>query len=200
MAIKQRKLELGVLVASLALVTSCKREDRPFQTSAPSAEAIQFTRMTDFRAGGPSISGNQPSPAMSADETPEEKEFEENAYMVGEGKRLFSAFNCVGCHAHGGGGMGPALIDDQWIYGHEPAQIFCTIIEGRPNGMPSFGGKIPSFQVWQLASYVRSLGGLVPGDAAPGRDDDMHGGPPENSAPNQKPNDSSLPKSAEMPK
>jgi cytochrome c oxidase cbb3-type subunit 3 len=156
--------------------------------------------MTELRAGGPSISGNQPSPAMSADETPEEKEFEENAYMVGEGKRLFSAFNCVGCHAHGGGGMGPALIDDQWIYGHEPAQIFCTIIEGRPNGMPSFGGKIPSLQVWQLAAYVRSLGGLVPGDAAPGRDDDMHGGPPENSAPNQKPKDSSLPKSAEMPK
>jgi cytochrome c oxidase cbb3-type subunit 3 len=49
---------------------------------------------------------NQPSLAMSPDETPEQKEFEENAYMVSEGKRLFSAFNCVGCHAHGGGGMG----------------------------------------------------------------------------------------------
>jgi cytochrome c oxidase cbb3-type subunit 3 len=201
MAPKRRQLvELVTLSAILALAVSCTREDRRFQPSAPSAEAIQFTRMTDLRAGGPSISENQPSPAMSADETPEEKKFEENAYMVGEGKRLYSAFNCVGCHAHGGGGMGPPLIDDQWIYGHQPAQIFRTIIEGRPNGMPSFGGKIPSFQVWQLAAYVRSLGGLVPGDAAPGRDDDLHAGPPENSAPNQKPEDSSLPKSAEAPK
>jgi cytochrome c oxidase cbb3-type subunit 3 len=194
------RFELLALGAGLALLVSCTREDRPFAPSASSAEPIQFTRMTDLRAGGASISENMPSPAMSADETPEEKEFEENAYMVGEGKRLFSAFNCVGCHAHGGGGMGPPLIDDQWIYGHQPAQIFRTIVEGRPNGMPSFGGKIPSFQIWQLAAYVRSLGGLVPADAASGRDDDLHGGPPENSAPNQMPNDSSLPKSAEMPK
>ena len=67
--------------------------------------------------------------------------YEENAFALSEGKRLYSAFNCVGCHAHGGGGMGPALIDDKWIYGHEPGQIFATIVEGRPNGMPSFGAQ-----------------------------------------------------------
>ena len=99
---------------------------------------------------------------------------------MNEGKRLFAWFNCVGCHAHGGGGMGPPLIDERWIYGSAPENIYSTIVEGRPNGMPSFRGKIPDYQVWQLVAYVRALGGLAPKDAAPGRNDEMHVGRPEN--------------------
>ena len=34
--------------------------------------------------------------------------------------------------------MGPALMDDEWIYGSRPDQIFATIAEGRPNGMPTW--------------------------------------------------------------
>ena len=67
-------------------------------------------------------------------------------------------------------------MDDKWIYGSQPDQIFSTIVEGRPNGMPSFRGKLPDYQVWQLAAYVRSLSGQAPKDAAPGRDDDMQDG------------------------
>jgi len=126
-------------------------------------------------------------------------EYDENAYALSEGKRLFSNFNCSGCHAHGGGGMGPPLMDEKWIYGAAPEQIAATIVQGRPNGMPSFQGKIPDFQVWQLAAYVRSLSGLASTGAAPGRDDHMNGAPPENSAKKAKPQDSSLPKSAEAP-
>jgi len=114
-------------------------------------------------------------------------EYEENAFALSEGKRLFSQMNCVGCHAHGGGGMGPALMDDKWIYGSRPDQIFATIEEGRPNGMPSFNGKLPDYQVWQIAAYVRSLSGLVPKSAAPGRDDDMQSREPENSTEKQEP-------------
>ncbi|MDQ3802593.1 MAG: c-type cytochrome [Acidobacteriota bacterium] len=126
-------------------------------------------------------------------------EYEENAAALSDGKRLYTWFNCVGCHAHGGGGMGPALMDDQWIYGGEPDQIFATIVEGRPNGMPSFRGKIPDYQVWQLAAYVRSMSGQVPKDAAPARDDHMSTKKPESRTERVQPKDSSLPKSAEMP-
>ena len=80
--------------------------------------------------------------------------------------------NCTGCHAHGGGAIGPPLMDDNWIYGSQPDQIFATIVEGRPNGMPSFRGKLPDYEIWQLAAYVRSLSGQTPKHAAPGRDDD----------------------------
>lgn len=39
--------------------------------------------------------------------------------------------------------------------------------------MPSYRGKIPEYQVWQLVAYVRSMSGMVPKDAAPGRTEDM---------------------------
>ena len=71
--------------------------------------------------------------------------------------------------------MGPPLMDDKWIYGSDPSQIFATIVEGRPNGMPSWRGRIPNYEVWRLVAYVRSLSGQVSKDASPGRDDHLFG-------------------------
>jgi cytochrome c oxidase cbb3-type subunit 3 len=102
-----------------------------------------------------------------------------NAYELSQGKRLFRWYNCSGCHSQGGGGMGPALMDEKWIYGHQPEQIFATIMEGRPNGMPSFRGRIPEEQVWQLVGYVRSMSGQASKSAAPNRSDALSVGPPE---------------------
>jgi cytochrome c oxidase cbb3-type subunit III len=81
----------------------------------------------------------------------------DNADAVNSGRILFGQFNCSGCHSNGGGGMAPALMDDEWIYGGRLEQIHNTIVEGRPNGMPSWGGKIPDQQIWQIAAYVRSM-------------------------------------------
>jgi cytochrome c oxidase cbb3-type subunit 3 len=124
--------------------------------------------------------------AMGKLPTPPE-DYGKNAYGMSEGKRLYNYFNCVGCHANGGGGMGPALIDDEWIYGSAPDQIFATIVQGRPNGMPTFGGRIPDYQVWQLAHYVRSMSGLQSRDPAPGRSDHMKNKQPENAIEPRKP-------------
>jgi cytochrome c oxidase cbb3-type subunit 3 len=153
--------------------------------------------MVNFQAGAGEPVGVQPVPLDT--DYAKRKDYEENAYTVAEGKRLFSAFNCTGCHAHGGGDSGPPLMDDKWIYGSEPEQIFATLVEGRPNGMPSFGGRLPAYQLWQLTAYVRSLSGLVPSDAAPGRDDDLQGPPSEQSRQSEKPKDATPSKSTEMP-
>ncbi len=80
-----------------------------------------------------------------------------NADAVNTGKRLFQQYNCSGCHSNGGGGMGPDLMDDVWIYGGRLEQIHQTLVDGRPNGMPSWGGKVPDEQLWALSAYVRSL-------------------------------------------
>ena len=69
--------------------------------------------------------------------------------------------------------MGPPLMDDVWIYGSEPQNIYATIVEGRPNGMPSFRGKIPEQQVWELVAYVRSMSGLLRQDVPSARSDHM---------------------------
>jgi cytochrome c oxidase cbb3-type subunit 3 len=110
---------------------------------------------------------------------PQDDPYEGNAYGISQGKLLYGRFNCVGCHAQGGGGMGPPLMDAEWRYGSDPAAIATSIVDGRPNGMPAFGGRIPADQVAQLVAYVRSLSGLVRADAAPGRDDHMRVKPSE---------------------
>jgi cytochrome c oxidase cbb3-type subunit 3 len=154
-----------------------------------SADWVDSVHLSELNPGGSATTN-----------VPVKNKYEENAYALSQGEKFYNNFNCVGCHSHGGGGMGPALMDDEWIYGSNPEQIFATIIQGRPNGMPAFGGKIPEFQVWQLAAYVRSLSGLASKGAAPGRSDHISGKKPENSVKEQQPKASSLPKSAEMPK
>ncbi len=88
---------------------------------------------------------------------PRAARYYDNAEAVTTGKRLFGQYNCSGCHSNGGGGMGPGLMDDEWIYGGRLEQIRQTLVEGRPNGMPAWGGKIPDEQLWQIAAYVRSM-------------------------------------------
>jgi len=74
------------------------------------------------------------------------------------GKRHYEAFNCVGCHApNGSGGEGPALSNAHWIYGSEPADIYLTLVHGRPNGMPAFGAMLPDQTIWELVAYIHSM-------------------------------------------
>lgn len=75
-----------------------------------------------------------------------------------EGYRYFTAFNCDDCHgARGGGGIGPPLARADFIYGRRPEQIFQSIVQGRPNGMPAYGGKAPDEVIWKITAYVESL-------------------------------------------
>jgi cytochrome c oxidase cbb3-type subunit 3 len=100
-----------------------------------------------------------------------------NSWAVSEGAQLFQWFNCAGCHAsHGGGGIGPALMDSQWRYGQSPTEVFNSIAEGRPNGMPSFRNRLTDQQIWQLVNYVLSLSGQLRFDARAGRQDGMNPG------------------------
>jgi len=156
------------LAAGLA-VAACDREARPARSSVESGPAEPPTT-TDLYAGSPA-----PFPS-----DPRAKEYEGNAYHISQGQKYFRWFNCNGCHANGGGGMGPALIDDQWRYGSQMEQIYATIVQGRPNGMPSFRDKIPPEQVWQIAAYVRAMSGNADRLAAPSRGDTMSGPPPPN--------------------
>ncbi|WP_419814208.1 c-type cytochrome [Glacieibacterium sp.] len=77
--------------------------------------------------------------------------------VVMEGKTLYQAHNCNGCHSNGGGGMGPSLMDDEWIYGGRIEDIHATLVEGRPNGMPHWKDKMPDVDLWKIATYVRSM-------------------------------------------
>ncbi|SRR5258706_452692 len=88
---------------------------------------------------------------------PARNPYENNAYAMTEGQRLYEWYNCSGCHARGGGGIGPPLMAKVWRYGTDPGNIYTSIVEGRPNGMPSWRGKMPEYQVWQIVTYVQTL-------------------------------------------
>ena len=83
---------------------------------------------------------------------------EGDARAVATGGQLFVAYNCVDCHgADGSGAMGPSLADGRWHFGGQPSEVFESIYQGRPEGMPAWGSLISEDQVWLLVSYVRSL-------------------------------------------
>jgi cytochrome c oxidase cbb3-type subunit III len=82
---------------------------------------------------------------------------------IKQGQDLFVGMNCASCHGYDmKGGMGPDLTDSYWRYGGSPADIYKSIFEGRPQGMPAWGRTIPSVLIWKLAAYIESKGGAFP--------------------------------------
>ena len=82
---------------------------------------------------------------------------------IKEGHDLFIGMNCAGCHGYDlKGGMGPDLTDSYWRYGGAPADIYKTIFEGRPQGMPAWGRTMPPALLWKVAAYIESKGGAYP--------------------------------------
>lgn len=84
--------------------------------------------------------------------------YEGNAAAVATGAKLFVAYNCVDCHgADGSGAMGPSLADGRWHFGGTAPEVYESIFQGRPDGMPAWGSLLSSDQIWTLVTYVRSL-------------------------------------------
>lgn len=142
----------GALALGL-LALGCAKEERRFREPG-GAHLSPVISQSELHPGT--------EPPLVASRSP----VEGNVHALGEGQRLYRWFNCNGCHFNGGGGIGPPLMDEAWIYGSEPANIFASILEGRPDGMPAFRGRITDRQAWSIVEYVRSLGGL-PGTGKP---------------------------------
>jgi cytochrome c oxidase cbb3-type subunit 3 len=156
--IVERAALIGAVLFGLS---ACRRDERDFGEPGPGATMPQGVPFTELAPGPPVARADGQNPVQTS------------AYAISQGQTLYEWFNCVGCHAHGGGSMGPALMDEAWIYGGKPEQIFTSIARGRPNGMPAFGERIPIAQIWQIVAYVQSLSGNVPKDVAPSRADSM---------------------------
>ena len=169
MSLRSRISKTILAGCTLFAVVACHREERhdepkPFNASIKAGESP------------PTIS---PGSARPSPLDPRAADFDNNAPAIAEGQYLYTRMNCVGCHAHGGGGMGPALMDDKWRYGGRIDQIAATIAEGRPNGMPAWRGKLTEDQIWKLAAYVRTLSGQPSKDAVSSRADAMSASEPQ---------------------
>lgn len=132
------------------LLLSC-REDRSPKSLPGGLPAERAVRQVELQPGEPrgAVAVRNPYAA--------------NQNALAEGERLYHWYNCSGCHFAGGGGIGPPLMDDEWIYGSEPQNILDSILEGRPDGMPSYHGKLPLDHAWKIVAYVQTLGGVPEG-------------------------------------
>ncbi len=163
--------------ACLFTLAACQRETREVRLDPPLSAAM------NQGAAMPSGIGGSPPDVLS----PLGKPYLTNAYQLSQGKRLYDAVNCRGCHADGGGASGPAFLDGPWTYGPGAVSIFLSIRDGRPAGMPPFGERMTTEQMWQLAGYVQTIGAYTSQPAWNGRNDAMQSRPAENRAPAARP-------------
>jgi len=138
------RIELAAC-ALFALAGCQKQDDEAALSTAQGPDAVPVSGLLPAGSAAPAGINRRALP------------YYDNAAAVTTGKRLYNQMNCVGCHFNGGGGIGPALMDDAWIYGGRLDQIYDSIYQGRPNGMPAWGGKLTDEQTWQIAAYVRSM-------------------------------------------
>ena len=176
------RASLLLLGATALTLAACNREER-HSRSKPLGETVPAGESPD--TVWPGNSAPPPLDALS-------KLYDNNAPAIAEGQFLYTRMNCVGCHSHGGGGMGPPLMDDEWRYGGRIDQIAATIAEGRPQGMPAWRGKLTDDQIWKLAAYVRTLSGQPSKDAVSSRSESMSAGTPQTLTPHEpaRPSDS----------
>ena len=176
-----------ILSAGLLLAAACHDESRRPREPAPASEAALGTppgnpgsATSDPLVPGPATPPADAGPTVAITRRTFDSPYDDNAWAISDGKRLFDWMNCSGCHGHGGGGIGPALMDGSWLYGSgDPQSIYVSIVEGRPNGMPSYRGRLGEADVWKLVAYVRTLSGRANHMAASGRNESLRYKKPE---------------------
>src|SRR5262249_15139354 len=126
------------------IVRRAQRQQGAGQTPAPFVEHLDFLK--------PGLPLQRPYQQLT-------NPFAGDKKKLAEGGALFVAYNCADCHgAEGSGAMAPTVADGRWHFGGSPGEVFQSIYEGRPEGMPAWGGRIPDDQIWRLVTYVSSLG------------------------------------------
>lgn len=78
-----------------------------------------------------------------------------NRYEQAEGGRLFRWTGCGACHDESSS-TARNLADTRWAHGGSPAEIYRTIAQGA-RGMPGYGARLTSQELWQLSGYIASL-------------------------------------------
>ncbi len=79
------------------------------------------------------------------------------------GQVLYLA-RCGACHGHDGqGSVGPNLVDEYWLHGGKPEQVFALIADGNPQaGMPPWKAQLSPEEIWAVVAYVKYLAHTTP--------------------------------------
>ncbi len=163
-----RRVHIPYIVTTLALVASSAcvedsdaaqaagrqaQRQRPQSAAGSPRQASDSVRFVEHSGYiRPGLGGPNPGALRLA------SPFGGDQQVVTLGSQLYLSYNCIDCHGmDGSGAMGPSLADGRWRYGGTPGEVFESIYQGRPDGMPAWGGRISNDQIWMLVTYVRSL-------------------------------------------
>jgi cytochrome c oxidase cbb3-type subunit 3 len=93
--------------------------------------------------------------------------------LAEDGAAVYAA-NCVACHGTDlKGGIGPNLLDDEWIHGGRPEDILHTITLGvTTKGMLAWEPIIGPERVREVAAYVVAQNAKALGRPLPGKDEE----------------------------
>jgi mono/diheme cytochrome c family protein len=122
----------------------------------------------------PSVERENPYKANESKLPAMKNPYEGDPKAIQEGRKLWFAYGCNGCHGGtGGGGMCPAVINKVWVYGKSDAVLFQLIKLGSVELRNKYGlvrigkenvvGDMPPFSalsdddVWKLITYMRSI-------------------------------------------
>jgi cytochrome c oxidase cbb3-type subunit III len=151
-AMSAPRLRLTLLIATLGACAQGEKAAPPAARTADSGKAVSTAAWTGVTPHPRNIQAGAVLPVDSGG----------NPYIgrkdaVKIGEQLVNRYNCDGCHGDGAAGsVGPTLADGRWRYGGTPREIYQSIYEGRPLGMPSYRA-VANEPIWYLVIYVRSL-------------------------------------------
>ncbi len=153
---------IAACCAACALAFACRGAPEQIREGATGPVTLPPDSLLAAVAIG-DIAGGSPNVLAETIKNP----YEGDRAAAEAGQQLFTQMNCVGCHGYDAkGGMGPNLTDTYWRYGGSPAEIYKSIYEGRPQGMPAWGHMLTHEQVWKLVTYIEALGGTFPAQLA----------------------------------
>ncbi|MFI5357731.1 MAG: c-type cytochrome [Opitutales bacterium] len=80
-----------------------------------------------------------------------------NPVFVDAGRATFNT-TCASCHnVNLTGGIGPNLVDQLWIHGGRPTEIYDTVTNGVPiKGMPTWGPVLGARKITEAVAYILS--------------------------------------------
>lgn len=119
-----------------------------------------FSRANDetrMAAGMQRIEAAQMAASANAPDDATLWKMSHNAVFVDAGRATFMS-TCASCHnAALTGGIGPNLVDNDWVHGDKPTDLLKTVNDGvLAKGMPNWGPVLGGKKVSEVVAYVLS--------------------------------------------
>lgn len=148
-----------VATAILGLVMLGCAQSLTAQTQKEPMKAVEYAQAPS----GEQPKGTETAPASADQQTPKKlNPFTGNPDAIKEGRQLYLANGCPGCHGSGGGGAmagATPFIRDAWKFGGDDETYF-KVIKGTYPGqtMPAvFGANLTDEQTWKIIAWIRSI-------------------------------------------